>query len=120
MKNNKTVDDYINSCPKEAQEKLQTIRQIIKEEAPGATEKLSYGMPYFSLNGRLVYFAAHSEHIGFYPMKTGVEAFTKELKNYETSPGTIRFPLNKPLPTSLIRKIIKFRVRQNSQKNISN
>lgn len=111
-----TIDEYMASWPTETKEKLQAIRQTVKEAAPLANEKISYGMPYFSLNGRLLYFAAHRTHIGFYPMASVITAFRKELSNYETSKGTVRFPLDKPLPLPLIRKIVKFRVKENLQR----
>lgn len=114
----KSIDEYIAGCPAEAREKLQSIRAIVKEVAPGASEKLSYGMPYFDLNGRLIYFAAHKDHIGLYPMASGVAAFSKELSGYKTSKGTVQFPLGKPLPLPLIRNIVEFRVKENlSKKN---
>jgi uncharacterized protein YdhG (YjbR/CyaY superfamily) len=116
MKKPTSVDEYIASYPANVQAKLNEIRQIVKEEAPQASEKLSYGMPYFSFNGRLLYFAVHKEHIGLYAMPSAVIVFKKELTEYETSKGTIRFPLDKPLPTELIRRIIEFRVKENSSK----
>jgi uncharacterized protein YdhG (YjbR/CyaY superfamily) len=112
----KTVDDYIADAPKEAQAKLKQMRQAVKKAAPQATEKISYGIPYYNLNGRLLYFAGYKSHIGFYAMKTTIKAFEKELKGYQTSPGTVRFPLDKPLPVPLITKMVKFRVKENSQK----
>jgi uncharacterized protein YdhG (YjbR/CyaY superfamily) len=108
-----TVDEYIAGSPSDTSKLLQAIRQTILVNAPGATEKLSYGMPYYSLNGRLLYFGYFKDHVSLYPMKTGIMAFDKELKAYETSAGTIRFPLDKPLPVDLITKIVKFRVKQN-------
>jgi uncharacterized protein YdhG (YjbR/CyaY superfamily) len=116
VKSFKTIDRYIASYPSDVQEKLSTIRHTVKEVAPQASEKLSYGMPYFSLNGRLVYFAAFKNHIGFYPMASGVANFKKELSSYHTSKGTIQFPLDKPLPLPLIRKIVEFRVQENLSK----
>ena len=118
MKNDKpaNVDEYITMWPLAAQTKLIVIRKIIKELAPQAEEKISYGMPYYNLNGRLIYFSAHTNHIGLYPMKSAIKHFSKELSGYETSAGTVRFPLDKPLPLPLIRKIVLFRVEQNLQK----
>jgi len=115
----KTVDEYIASYPKEAQDKLRAIRKLVKEVAPQASEKLSYGMPYFSFNGRLVYFAAYEHHIGFYPMASPIRAFKKELVGYKTSKGTVQFPLDKPLPLPLIRKIVEFRVKENLSRTFS-
>lgn len=116
MKQYSTVDEYIASAPKEAREKLRDIRQVIQRYAPQAQEKLSYGMPYFSLNGRLVYFGAFKDHISLFPMASGIEPFKKELEGFDTSKGTIQFPLNKPLPLPLIQKIVKFRVQENLAK----
>jgi uncharacterized protein YdhG (YjbR/CyaY superfamily) len=110
----KTIDEYMAGLPEEIQVKLEQIRQSIKEAAPQATEAISYGMPAFKLNGVLVYFAAFKDHIGFFPTGSGVSHFQKELEPYHTSKGTIRFPLDKPIPLDLIKKIVKFRVKENS------
>ena len=109
----KTVDEYIAFFPNNLQIKLQELRQKIRESAPDAEEVISYGMPAYRLSGILVYFAAFKNHIGFYPTSSGVEAFREELSDYETSKGTIRFPLNKPIPLELVTKIVKFRVDEN-------
>ena len=111
MKSYKTVDDYMAAQSPDVRKKLQELRQAILAASPEATEKISYGMPYYHLNGRLLYFMAHKEHIGFYPMKSAISAFKDELSGYETSAGTVRFPLDKPLPLPLINRIIKFRVK---------
>ena len=95
---------------------MQELRKIILTAAPQAQEKISYGMPYYSLNGRLLYFAAHHNHIGFYPMKSAIRQFQKELSGYETSAGTVRWALNKPLPKDLITKIVEFRASENLTK----
>ena len=109
----KTVDEYIAFFPNNLQIKLQELRQTIRESAPDAEEVISYGMPAYRLSGILVYFAAFKNHIGFYPTSSGVESFREELSDYETSKGTIRFPLNKPIPLELVTKIVKFRVDEN-------
>lgn len=116
MKAYKTVDEYISSFPDEIRAKLRQIREAIASEAPKAGEKIGYGIPTFTFHGNLVHYAAFDTHIGFYPGADGVAEFTKELKDYETSKGTIRFPLDKPLPLDLVRKITAFRVIQNSAK----
>jgi uncharacterized protein YdhG (YjbR/CyaY superfamily) len=116
MKQFKSVDEYIASYPAEVQAKLKAIRQTVIEAAPGASEKISYGMPYYSLNGRLIYFAAFKNHIGFYPMAAVIKAFKSDLGDYETSKGTIRFPLDKPLPLPLIHRIVEYRVKENQSK----
>ena len=113
----KNIDEYISLFPKNVQEILQKLRQAIKESAPQAQEVISYQMPALKLHGRiLVYFAAFKNHIGFFPTASGVAAFKKELSGYETSKGTIRFPLDKPIPFDLVRKIVKFRVKENLEK----
>ena len=95
------------------QERLLAIRSIVREMAPEADEKISYGIPAFDLHGPLVYYAAFSRHIGFYPTSDGIEAFQTKLGDYATSRGTVRFPLNQPLPIGLIREIVHYRIRRN-------
>jgi len=112
----RTIDEYIATFPESIQDILQQIRQTIKESAPQAQEAISYRIPTFKLNGNLVHFAAFKDHIGFFPTSSGVDAFQKELSGYETSKGTIRFHLDKPIPFDLIRKIVKFRVKENLER----
>lgn len=112
----KNIDEYISLFPKETQALLQQMRATIKEVAPDAEEAIKYQMPTFVLNGNLVHFAAFKNHIGFYPVPTGIEKFKKELSAYKTSKGAVQFPLDKPLPLALIRKIVKFRVAENLKK----
>ena len=112
----KSIDDYINTFPRNIQNVLQEMRRTIREAAPEAEEAISYQIPTFKLNGNLVHFAAFKNHIGFYPTSTGVSAFKKELSRYEGSKGTVRFPMDKPLPLPLVRRIVKFRVRENLEK----
>ena len=116
MKKPKNIEEYIASFPKAIQELLEQFKAIIKKAAPQAEEVISYGMPAFKMNGMLVYFAAHTKHIGFYPVSSAITVFKKELTVYQWSKGTIRFPLDKPLPIRLITKIVKFRVTENLQK----
>jgi uncharacterized protein YdhG (YjbR/CyaY superfamily) len=111
-----TIDEYIASFPPEVQEKLETIRATIRKAAPKAEEAISYMIPTFRLHGNLVHFAAYKKHIGFYPGAGGIAAFEEELAGYETSKGTVQFPLEKRLPLTLITKIVKFRVQQNLDK----
>ena len=111
-----TIDEYISGFPKETQKILKQLRTTIKKTAPQADEVISYGMPAIKLNGMLVWFAAHSKHIGFYPRVSGIEAFKKELSIYKGAKGSVQFPLDKPLPLGLITKIVKFRVTENLQK----
>ena len=112
------VDEYIGGFPPETQEKLQLLRRTILEAAPGAREKISYQMPTFFLNGNLVYFAAHTSHIGFYPgsSKNVYSRFKKELEDYQRGKGSIQFPLEQELPLELIRKIVQFRTDENNNK----
>lgn len=112
----KNIDDYISRAPEDVRPKLEQLRQIIKKAAPGAEEAISYSMPAFKLNGVLVYFAAFKDHIGFFPTGAGVSHFKKELEAYSTSKGTVRLPLDKPIPITLIEKIVKFRVKENQDK----
>lgn len=107
-----TIDEYISGFPLEIQEILQNIRKIVRETAPEATEKISYQMPTFFLNGNLVHFAAFKKHIGFYPTPWGIEAFEKELSVYKGAKGSVQFPLDQPIPYELIRKIVEYRVEQ--------
>lgn len=109
-------EQYLLNYPKKIQERLQKIRSLVKKTVPGAVEKISYGMPAFTLHGMLIYFAAHTKHIGLYPFTTAIEAFTDELKDYKTAKGSIQFPNNKPLPLKLISQIIEFRVEENRTK----
>lgn len=110
------IDTYIASFPKDTQKLLQQIRQIIHKAAPEAEETINYAMPTFKLHGNLVHFAGYNHHIGFYPAPSGIVNFKKELAAYETSKGAIQFPLDKPLPVSIITQIVKFRVVENTEK----
>jgi uncharacterized protein YdhG (YjbR/CyaY superfamily) len=111
-----TIDEYIETFPAPIQKKLKTIRELIQKVAPDAQEKISYRMPTFFLNGNLVHFAAHTEHIGFYPTPSGVSKFKQELSKYETSKGAVQFPMAEALPIELIKKIVQFRVQENRTK----
>lgn len=115
MKAYKSIDEYISTFPKETQIVLEEIRKTIKEEAPNAIEKISYGMPTFYLNGNLVHFAAFKNHIGIFPAPSGINAFEKELSKYKTGKGTLRFKYDEEIPYDLIRKVIKFRVKENQK-----
>ena len=112
-----TMDAYIASFPKEVQSILEKIRQTIKKAAPGAVEAISYQIPTFKLNGKsLVYFAAWKEHIGFYAMPSGNAAFKKELSQYKVAKGSIRFPLEEPIPYDLVTKMVLFRMKETQVK----
>jgi uncharacterized protein YdhG (YjbR/CyaY superfamily) len=112
----KTIDDHIHTFAPETQAILEKVRQTIKSVAPQATEAISYGIPTFRLNGNLVHFAGYAHHVGFYPGSEAIEVFREEIKGYKTSRGTIQFPLDKPIPYDLIKKITEFRVKQSLQK----
>lgn len=116
-KQHKTIDDYIKDFPADIQSILQKMRKTIRQAAPEAVEAISYQMPAFKLNGKnLVFFAAFKNHIGFYPVPSGIEAFKNELSPYIRGKGTVQFPLNKPVPYDLVKKIVKFRVKENLAK----
>lgn len=110
-KTSKDVDDYIDGFPKDVQRKLKQMRTTIRKAAPGATETISYSMPAFKTNRMLVWYAAFSNHIGFYPGAGGVANFKKDLSRYKFAKGSIRFPFGEPLPLPLITRIVKFRLR---------
>ena len=112
-----SVTEYIEAAPKEARKKLREMRSCIRKAAPGATEGMKWGMPAFSYNRILVTFAAHKNHIGFYPTPSAVKAFAKELSKFNTARGSIQFPMEKPLPLPLIRKITEFRVQESIEKD---
>jgi uncharacterized protein YdhG (YjbR/CyaY superfamily) len=111
-----SIDEYIATFPKHVQRKLVTLRKVIRKAAPEAVEKISYQMPTFFLNGNLVYFAAHTRHIGFYPTSSGIRRFARELCRYKSSRGAVQFPIEETLPVGLIVRIVEFRVRENLQK----
>lgn len=112
----KNIDDYIASFPPNVQKVLEKVRKTIKKAAPEAEEAMKYGIPTFTLNGNLVHFGGYNEHIGFYPDPRGIEEFKKELSPYQSGKGTLKFPLDKPIPFDLIAKIVKFRVKANLDK----
>jgi uncharacterized protein YdhG (YjbR/CyaY superfamily) len=112
----KTVDEYIAIFPKNVQDILEKLRHVIGESAPEAEETISYQIPTFKLNGNLVHFAAFKNHIGFYPTPSGIDAFRKELAPYGISKGTIKFPIDTPIPFDLVRKIVIYRVKENLKK----
>ncbi len=109
----RSIDEYIKMFPKSVQDILQKIKQVIREAAPDADEAIKYQMPTFVLKKNLVHFAAFKNHIGFYPTPSGIETFKHELSRYETSKGAIRFPIGKKIPYDLIKKITKYRVKEN-------
>jgi uncharacterized protein YdhG (YjbR/CyaY superfamily) len=108
-----TIDEYIQGFPPDVQEILQKVRFTIHEAAPLATEKISYQMPTFYLKGNLVHFAAFKNHIGFYPVPSGIDAFKEELSVYKQGKGSVQFPFDQPIPYDLIRRVTQFRVEEN-------
>lgn len=115
----KTVDEYLSVLPARSKKLMRDLRSIIKKAAPQAEEVISYNMPAFKWNGMLVYYAAHTEHIGFYPFSSAIRAFEKDLDKYERSKGTIKFSLAQSIPVGLVSKIVKFRLKENSEKAIA-
>ena len=109
----KSVDEYLARVPEPARGTLNKIRAAIRAAAPaGATERISYGIPAFQYNEILVWFAAFSNHCSFFPGSSVIEAFKNELKDFQISKGTIRFPVDKPLPASLVKKMVKTRMAE--------
>lgn len=111
-----TIDDYVERFPKHVQQLLQKLRRTIRAAAPHAKETISYRMPAFTLDRILVYFAAHTNHIGFYPGAGAIAAFQKQLSAYKGAKGSVQFPFDEPLPLALVRRIVTFRVKQSSRK----
>lgn len=108
----KDIDEYIAAFPEDVQKILEQVRSTIQKAAPGAVEKISYGMPAFTIDGKnLVYFAAYEKHIGFYAAPTAHEEFKKEFSKYKTGKGSVQFPIDQPMPLKLIARIIKFKLQ---------
>ena len=115
-----TIDEYIASFPENIREILRKMREAIREAAPEAEETISYRMPTFRLHGKnRVYFAGFKNHIGFYPVPSGIEAFKKELAPYKQGKGSVQFPLDKPIPYELVKEIVRYRAEEN-RKNTGN
>lgn len=106
-----TVDAYIATYPKPVRERLELIRKTIKKIVPEAQEKISYGIPTFTLDGNLIHYAAFKNHIGLYPGSAAIAAFKKELAGYRTSKGTVQLPSNAPVPCALIERVVRFRIK---------
>jgi uncharacterized protein YdhG (YjbR/CyaY superfamily) len=111
-----SIDEYLSTFPPETKMMLGLLRKTIRETVPQAEEVISYNMPAAKWHGMLVYYAGYKNHIGFYPTGSGIKNFQKDLTGYKTSKGTVQFPLDKPLPLSLIKKMIRFRVKENKEK----
>ncbi|PXV64064.1 uncharacterized protein YdhG (YjbR/CyaY superfamily) [Dysgonomonas alginatilytica] len=112
-----TVDEYIAAASPSVKEYLVQLRNIIKQTVPQAEESISYEMPAYKLNGILIYFGGFAKHVSLFPGSEAIEVFKDELTDYKTSKGTIRFSPDKPIPITLIKKIIKFREKENLEKN---
>lgn len=112
------VDEYIAMFSNDVQKKLQQLRNTIKLAAPQAEEIISYQMPAYKQNGPLVYFAAYKKHIGFYPTGVGITNFKDEIVAYKSSKGAVQFPIDKPLPLALVKKMVEFKVKDNITKKI--
>jgi len=110
------IPEYIAGFPEDVQQLLEEVRNAIKKAAPAATEKISYAMPTYFLEGNLVHFAAYKNHIGFYPAPSGLEAFEKDIAKYKHSKGAVQFPIDNPIPLALISRIVKYRVKINLEK----
>lgn len=116
----KTIDEYIEASPEDVQGILERMRQTIQKAAPEAVEAISYQMPTFKLDGKnLVHFAAFKNHVGFYPTPSGIKAFEKELSQYKGGKGSVQFPIDKPVPYDLVKKIVMFRMNENMKKKRS-
>jgi uncharacterized protein YdhG (YjbR/CyaY superfamily) len=125
MKGNKarfnSIDEYISTFPEGTQRILEELRETIKAAAPEAGEKISYGIPTFTLNNTyLIYFAGWKKHVSIYPIPTGSESFNKQVAKYMEGKGTLKFPLDKPLPLKLIAKIVKLRIAEHRQRTDKN
>jgi uncharacterized protein YdhG (YjbR/CyaY superfamily) len=116
MKKAANIDEYITNFDAETRTLLEQFRTTVKTVAPEATEAISYGIPAFKQNGMLVWFAAHTNHIGFYPRASAIEKFKKELSGYKGAKGSVQFPMSEPLPVDLIKEIVQFRLAENMQR----
>jgi uncharacterized protein YdhG (YjbR/CyaY superfamily) len=114
----KSIDEYIEAQPTNVRASLKMLRQTIKKAAPEAEEVISYQMPAFKFHGILVYFAVFKNHFSFFPTSSAIKSFKEKLKSYERSKGTIKFPLDKPIPVKLVTEIVKFRVGENLDKKL--
>ena len=110
-----TVDEYISQFPAQAQERLRHMRLIVRAAAPEAAEKISWAMPTYAYYGNLVHFAAHKQHLGFYPGASGIQKYRDKLQGFKMSKGAVQFPYTKALPEALIREIVAFRLAENKQ-----
>jgi uncharacterized protein YdhG (YjbR/CyaY superfamily) len=112
------IDDYIAAFPPKVRTRLTALRRVIRKHAPEATEKISYRIPTFDLNGNLVHFAGYEHHVGFYPGASGIAKFRDELKAFKSGKGSVQFPHDEPLPLELVAAIVDFRVEQNRWRKV--
>lgn len=112
----KSIDEYHSCFPENAQKMMDELRELIKEAAPKAKEVISYNMPAFKQFGVLVYYAAYKNHIGFYPTGKPIQVFKEELTKYKTSKGAIQFPIDSRIPKALVKKIVKFRMKEDAER----
>jgi uncharacterized protein YdhG (YjbR/CyaY superfamily) len=112
----KNINEYITTFPLQTRKLLREMKATIKKAAPKAEEVISYGMPAFKFHGLLVWFAAYTRHIGFYPRVSAIQAFKKDIAKYKNAKGSVQFPLHKPLPLALIKKMVQYRVKENLDK----
>jgi uncharacterized protein YdhG (YjbR/CyaY superfamily) len=115
----RNIDEYIAGFPPQVQAYLQKIRAIVKQAAPDAEETMKYRIPTFVLGENLVHFAAFDNHLGFYPTPSAIEAFSSDLEGYESAKGSVQFPLKRPIPFALIRRMVQFRVRETREKSVA-
>jgi len=111
-----SIDAYIADFPEDIRKILKTIRATIRKAAPKAEETIKYAMPTFTLDGNLIHFAAFQKHIGLYPAPTGVQGWDEALAPYAAGKGSLQLPLDKPIPLTLISKIVKFNAKRNAEK----
>lgn len=114
----KTIEEYIDMAPAETQERLWKLHATIRAAAPGASEALKWSMPAYSYKKILVTWAIFKKHTGFYPMPSAIKAFKKDLAKYKTAAGSIQFPHDQPLPLPLVKKIVRFRVKESKEGTI--
>ena len=115
MKTFRTVDEYLSALPEEQRIVLEELRKAIREAAPQAEETISYNMPAFKWNGMVVWYAAFKKHIGFYPRASAIAEFKRDLASYKTSKGAIQFPIESRIPVGVVKKIVKFRLKENER-----
>ena len=111
----KTVDEYLQAQPANSRENLFLLRKSIRAAAPHAEELIRYNIPTYKQEGTLVYFALRKEHIGFYPFRSAINKFSEDIGDYETSQGTIKFPIGKKIPVSIVKRMVKFRLKENQE-----